>query len=178
MSTKRVKILPSWSVVLLICTWFRLSKGAQCIGCDLLGHWSLPCIRSETMKDSQETFYAICVRWLRPKYVITVATEAENVFQTSIYDGERKWWNWEKYISNHVKHHVALVNPKNYECQGLNLGIKIHHFCCEKFCDKLSSPVVITRVNPTITWRALMERDQQITIVLHLLCKGQSKSKT
>ena len=45
------------------------------------------------------------------------ASEAEADFWTLTYDGEKKAWNWEKYVSCHVKYYIILENLKEYGYQ-------------------------------------------------------------
>ena len=38
----------------------------------------------------------------------------------SMYDEEKKSWNWEKYVTWYVKYHINLGNLVEYEYQGLD----------------------------------------------------------
>ena len=58
--------------------------------------------------DGREAFYAIHSRWLVPNHVNATASEAEMALQMSTYVGEKRAWNWEKYVACNVKHHIIL----------------------------------------------------------------------
>ena len=45
--------------------------------------------------------------------------------QTSTYVGEKKAWNWEKYVAQHVKYHIILGNRMEHGYQGLDPGSKV-----------------------------------------------------
>ena len=36
------------------------------------------------------------------------------------YNGEKKAWNWEKYVAHHVKYHIILTNLMEYGYRGLD----------------------------------------------------------
>ena len=42
------------------------------------------------------------------------ASEAEAALQTFKYDGEKKAWNWKKYVSHHAKYHIIPKNLMEY----------------------------------------------------------------
>ena len=46
--------------------------------------------------DGRGVYYAIKSRWLGPNHVNARASEAKMALQMSMYDGEKKTWNWEK----------------------------------------------------------------------------------
>ena len=60
----------------------------------------------------------------RPKHVNATASEAEMALQMSTYEGEKKAWSCEKYISIHVKYNIILRNLMEHGYQGLNPGSK------------------------------------------------------
>ena len=70
-------------------------------------------------RDSREAYYAIHSRWLGSNHVNATASEAVMALQMSTYNGEKKAWNWEKYVAQHVKYHIILRNFMEYEQQGL-----------------------------------------------------------
>ena len=68
--------------------------------------------------------------------------------QTSKYDGEKKAWNWEKYVAWHVKYHIILGNLMECGYQGLNPGSKVRYLLNGIRCDKLSTKVATVRAYP------------------------------
>ena len=79
----------------------------------------------KSKRDSRGAYNAIHSRSLGPNHVNATASEAEMALQTLMYDGEKKAWNWEKYVVCHVKYHIILGNLKEYGYQGLDLGSKV-----------------------------------------------------
>ena len=68
--------------------------------------------------------------------------------QMLTYNGEKKAWNWEKYVAQHVKYHIILGNLMEYGYQGLDTGSKVRYLLNGIRCDKLSIVVVVVRVHP------------------------------
>ena len=56
------------------------------------------------------TYYNIQSRWLGPNHVNATASEAEMALRMSMYNGEKKAWKWEKYVTCHVNYHIFLGN--------------------------------------------------------------------
>ena len=79
----------------------------------------------KSKRDSKGAFYAIHSRWLGPNHVNATASQAEMALQMSMYDSEKRAWNWEKYVAHHVKYHIILVNLMEYGYQGLDPGLKV-----------------------------------------------------
>ena len=70
------------------------------------------------------------------------ASEAEIVLQTLIYNGEKKTWKWEKYVTQQDSYHIILGNLMEYGYQGLDPGSKVIYLLNGIRCDKLSTAVV------------------------------------
>ena len=79
----------------------------------------------KSKRDGKGAFYAICSRWLGPNHVNTTASEANLMSQMSMYDGEKKAWNWKKYVAQHVKYHIILGNHIESGYQGLDPRSKV-----------------------------------------------------
>ena len=79
----------------------------------------------KSTRDGRGAFHAIHSRWQGPNHVNATASEAEIALQTSMYDGEKRAWNWEKYVSCHVKYHIILPNLMECGYQGLDPGSKV-----------------------------------------------------
>ena len=79
----------------------------------------------KSKRDGRGAFYAIHSRWLGPNHVIMTTSEAEMAIQMSTYNGEKKAWNWEKYVARHVNYLIILGNLMKQRYQGLNQGSKV-----------------------------------------------------
>ena len=65
----------------------------------------------------------------------------------STYDGDKRAWNWEKYIAHHVKYHIILGNLMDYGYQGLDSGSKGQYLSGIR-SDKLFTAVAAVRAHP------------------------------
>ena len=52
----------------------------------------------KSKRDSRGAFYAIHSKWPGPNYVNATASKAKMDLQMSMYDGEKKAWNWESML--------------------------------------------------------------------------------
>ena len=66
----------------------------------------------------------------------------------SMYDREKKAWNWEKYVAQHVKYHIILGNLMEYGYQGLDPGSKVQCLLNGIKCDNFSTAVAEVMVHP------------------------------
>ena len=48
--------------------------------------------------------------------------------KTSHYDGERKMWDWDKYITLHKEQHSIMDSLTDYEYNCMDNGTKVHNF--------------------------------------------------
>ena len=67
--------------------------------------------------------------------------------KTSSYDEEKKAWNGEKYVAQHVKYHNILGNHMEYGYQGLDPESKVWYLVNGIKCDKLSTAVAAIRAH-------------------------------
>ena len=94
---------------------FRESKSVQH---DILDHIGkdtdlYPYVKQHKSKrDGRGAFYHS--RWLGLNHVNATVSEAEMALQTSTYDGEKRAWNWEKYVARYVKYHIILGDLMEY----------------------------------------------------------------
>ena len=63
------------------------------------------------------------------------------------YDGQKRAWNWGKYIACHVKYHIILGNLIENGYQHLDPGSKFRYLLNGIRCDKLSTAVATVRAN-------------------------------
>ena len=83
-----------------------------------------------------------------PKHVNGTASEAKMALQMSTYNGEKKAWNWAKYVTQHVKNHIILGNLMEYGYKVLDPGSKIRYLLNVIRCVNFSTAVVAVRVHP------------------------------
>ena len=80
------------------------------------------------MQDDQAVFFNIHKQFLGIDHVARHAAEAERKLQTSHYDGEKKGWDWDKYITLHKEQHAIMESLTDYGYSGMNNGTKVGHF--------------------------------------------------
>ena len=66
------------------------------------------------MQDGQVVYFDVQNGFLGPDHVAKQATEAEKKLQTSINDGERKGWDWDKDVALHKKQHAIMGSLTDY----------------------------------------------------------------
>ena len=62
--------------------------------------------------------------------------------------GEKKAWNWKKYVAQHVKYNIILRNLMEYGYQVFDPGLKVQYLLNGIRYDKLSNAHTIVRVHP------------------------------
>ena len=56
------------------------------------------------------------------------AAEAKRKLQNSHYDGERKTWDWDKYVALHKEQHAIVESLTDYGYSCMDNGTKVCHF--------------------------------------------------
>ena len=113
-------------------------------------------IRSARIEICIHLSNSISPRWMKeghfmpfilqgPNHVNAIASLTEAALQMSTENEGKKAWNWEKYVSWHVKHH--LENAKEYGYQGLNPVMKVHYVLNGIRCNKLFTVVASTKAH-------------------------------
>ena len=77
--------------------------------------------QQKATRNRRGAFYAIHSRWLGLNHVNVTASEGEMALQTSTYDGEKRAWNWKKYVARHLKYHTIIRNLMEYGYRGESL---------------------------------------------------------
>ena len=84
---------------------------------------------------------------VRPNHINVTALEDKLILQMFMYDGEKKAWNWEKYVAQHVEYHNALGNLMEYGYQGLDPGSKVQNLLNGIRYEMLSTGVTAVRAH-------------------------------
>ena len=79
-------------------------------------------------QDGQAVFFDIHKHFLGPYHVARQVTEAERKLQSSHYDGERKVWDWDKYVALHKEQHAIMESLTDYGFSGMENDTKVRHF--------------------------------------------------
>ena len=97
-------------------------------------------------KDGRAAFFALFNHYLGPNNVDSLAHAAERKLQTTTYDGERKRWNFEKYVKvHHVDQHAILEQlQSDGDHNGIDARSKVRHLMDRIKTDSLNA--VKTRI--------------------------------
>ena len=63
-------------------------------------------------------FFDVHKHFLGPYHVAREAADAEGKLQNSHYDGERKTWDWDKYVVLHKEQHAIIESLIDYGYSG------------------------------------------------------------
>ena len=55
------------------------------------------------------------------------ATYAERELQNSHYDGEKKLWDWDKYVTLNKEQHTIIKSLLDHGYSGMGKGTKVQH---------------------------------------------------
>eukprot|EP00934_Nitzschia_sp_Nitz4_P001810 Nitzschia sp. Nitz4//scaffold191_size41780//52//5493//NITZ4_007461-RA/size41780-processed-gene-0.69-mRNA-1//1//CDS//3329540163//1810//frame0 len=78
-------------------------------------------------KDGRGAYKALHTHYLGENNRDNLAAKAEAKLQTLTYDGEKKRWNWEKYVSSHLEQHQILEGLEPFGYKGLDEQSKVRH---------------------------------------------------
>jgi hypothetical protein len=82
---------------------------------------------AQRARDGRAAFRALFDHYLGPNNVDNSATEAERKLTATNYNGEKRRWNFERYVRVHVDQHQALNNLKAYGYAGIDDRSKVRH---------------------------------------------------
>eukprot|EP00934_Nitzschia_sp_Nitz4_P008127 Nitzschia sp. Nitz4//scaffold260_size33533//228//6137//NITZ4_007876-RA/size33533-snap-gene-0.41-mRNA-1//-1//CDS//3329544674//8117//frame0 len=80
-----------------------------------------------TKKDGRAAYLALYKHYLGENNRDTMADKAEAKLASLTYDGEKKRWNWEKFVSSHLEQHQILEGLEKYGYKGLDEQSKVRH---------------------------------------------------
>ena len=70
-------------------------------------------------------FFDIHKQFCGPDHVDRQATDAERKLQNSQYDGEKKGWDWDKYVAIHKEEHTMIKSLVHNGYNGMDKGTKV-----------------------------------------------------
>ena len=73
-------------------------------------------------------FFNAHKQFLGPNHMAMQTTDVERKLQNSQYDGERKGWDWDKYVALHKEQHAIMESLTDYGYSGMDNGTKVCHF--------------------------------------------------
>ena len=77
--------------------------------------------------------------YLGPNNVDNMAPMAERKLETTAYQGEKKRWDFERYVRQHVDQHSVLQGLTEHGYSGIDARSKVRHLIAGIKTDKLDS---------------------------------------
>jgi hypothetical protein len=77
---------------------------------------------AQRTKDGRRAFLLLLNHFLGPNNVDSMVLEAEAKLGSVSYTGERKKWNWEKYVQIHAEQHAVLNGLTDYGYSSIDNG--------------------------------------------------------
>ena len=93
-------------------------------------------------------FFDIHKHFLGPDHVARQAIDAEGKLQNSHYDGQRKAWDWDKYVVLHKEQHTIKESLTDYGYIGMDNGTKVCHFLQDIKSPELEAVVNVVCAQP------------------------------
>ena len=81
-----------------------------------------------SMQVGQSAYFDVHKHCLGHDHVVRQDKDAQTKLQTSHYDGERKGWDWDKYVTLHKEQHAIMGSLTDYGYSGMDNGAKVCHF--------------------------------------------------
>ena len=82
---------------------------------------------AQRSRNGRLAFQNLYNHYLGPNNVNNMATEAETRLQSVTYSGEKKRWNFEKYVRTHADQHSILQGLTGHGHAGIDEGSKVRH---------------------------------------------------
>ena len=102
-------------------------------------------------RDGRGAYFGLWNHYLGPNNIDNAATIAERKLETTTYDGEKRRWNFERYVKTHKDQHTILDNLKEHGYAGIDERSKVRHLLNGIKTDRLDS--VKTRIMSDQTLR-------------------------
>lgn len=95
-------------------------------------------------RDGRGAYFGLWNHYLGPNNIDNAATTAERRLEMTSYDGEKRRWNFERFIKIHKDQHTILDNLREHGYSGIDERSKVRHLLNGVKTDKLDS--VKTRI--------------------------------
>ena len=92
-------------------------------------------------------YFDIHMQFLNTDNVARQVAVADLKLQTSHHDGEKKGWDWDKFVTLH-KDHSVMESLSDSGCSGMDNGTQFHHFLQGIKSTELEAAVNIVQAQP------------------------------
>jgi hypothetical protein len=107
---------------------------------------------AQSTRDGRKAYWCLYDHYLGPNNVDNMASWAERKLRETHYQGEKKRWNFEKYVRTHVDQHSILSGLTEHGYAGIDEGSKVRLFVDGIRTNALDS--VKTQIMATATLRS------------------------
>jgi hypothetical protein len=83
--------------------------------------------RYQTTQNGRAAFWALHDHYLGASNVDNMSARAERKLMDTVYNGEKRRWNFEKYVRLHVEQHAVLEDLVQYGYSGIDEGSKVRY---------------------------------------------------
>ena len=83
--------------------------------------------QKKIIQDSLTVFFDIHQQFFGPDHVAWQAAKAERILQISYYDGEKREWDWDKYVAL-LKEQHKIMKSADHGYNDIDEGTKVCYF--------------------------------------------------
>jgi hypothetical protein len=83
--------------------------------------------RYQSTQNGRAAFWALHNHYLGASNVDNMSARAERKLMDTVYNGEKRRWNFEKYVRLHVEQHAVLEDLVQYGYSGIDEGSKVRY---------------------------------------------------
>jgi hypothetical protein len=109
--------------------------------------------RHQRAQDGRQAYWALYNHYLGANNVDNMSAKAERKLMDTTYSGEKRRWNFEKYVRLHVEQHAVLEDLVQFGYSGIDEGSKVRYLVRGVKTDKLDT------VKTSILGRADLRND-------------------
>ena len=80
---------------------------------------------SQRKQDGRKAYLSLKNHYIGTKHVDTMSSKAESILNTTSYNGEKRRWTFEKYVTLHKEQHTILQGLKDYGYAGIDERTKV-----------------------------------------------------
>ncbi|KAI2510102.1 hypothetical protein MHU86_4269 [Fragilaria crotonensis] len=128
---------------------------------------------AQRTRDGRMAYLALYTHFLGPNNVDNMATLAEDKLKTTVYNGEQRRWDFEKYVNVHKQQHSIMEGLVEHGYTGIDPRSKVRYLLDGIRTDKFDS--VKTRIMSDATLRN--DFDACVTLYQDFIKQTGSKTK-
>jgi hypothetical protein len=128
---------------------------------------------AQRTRDGRKAYLALYAHYLGPNNVDNMASQAESKLNSTVYNGEQRRWNFERYVNVHKQQHSIMEGLVEHGYVGIDPRSKVRFLIEGIKTDKLDS--VKTRIYSDATLRS--DFDACVTLYQDFIKQMSSKSK-